>query len=122
VKALVEFGRRYSMQGCPVVVLYDSVVTMCPLEERHLWTRAHTLYMYKANSWRCGSRILNYPIDNKFTWVWGGRTSDDDRRLLNDMAWHPVPDNLKHVERHLDAQIKLMEDNPELGVYNAPQL
>ena len=72
--------------------LYDSVVTLCPLEERFLVSRLHNLCMSELNLWYYdddeGKRTLQYSIDNEFNWKWSTRPKKEDRETLDDRGFH----------------------------------
>ncbi len=104
---LLCFARKFNLVGRPITVLYDSVVTLCPLHERFIWTKAHEICMYLANGWQYHGRVLRYPIDNKFNTGWGLAPKLDSRCK----AWHDkipekdfagTPENLKPLEKWLD--------------------
>lgn len=104
---LLCFARKFNLVGRPITVLYDSVVTLCPLHERFIWTKAHEICMYLANGWMYHGRVLRYPIDNKFNTGWGLAPKLDSRCK----AWHDkipekdfagTPENLKPLEKWLD--------------------
>lgn len=87
------------MKARVITILYDSVVTMCPLEERHVVAHLHDEFMYRCNNWvyedNYGTRELTYPIDTEFNYSWSTKTSKEDKKLLEDEEWHPTPDRLK---------------------------
>lgn len=91
--------RNTGMRARVITILYDSVVTLCPLEEREVVSHLHSQLMYHANSWHYedahGSRTLSYPIDTDFNYRWSTKPSAAEKALLEDMSWHPTPDRLK---------------------------
>lgn len=91
---LLEFGRRHGLEGYQIVILYDSVVTLCPLHERWIWAEAHELYMHQANSWRYEDRVLKYPVDTEFNVAWSSRPAKDIQALWDDPSHKPTPPRL----------------------------
>ena len=100
-KWLGAFFRNAGMKARVITILYDSVVTMCPLEEREVVAHLHQQFMCDANNWVYqddqGYRELTYPIDTDFNYRWSTKPSKPDKAQLEDMAWHPTPDRLKWV-------------------------
>jgi hypothetical protein len=87
------------MRARIITILYDSVVTMCPLEEREVVAHLHYQFMCAANNWVYqddnGVRELTYPIDTDFNYRWSTKPSKSEKEQLCDMTWHPTPDRLK---------------------------
>ena len=98
-KWLGAFFRNAGMKARVITILYDSVVTMCPLEEREVVAHLHQQFMCDANNWVYqddqGYRELTYPIDTDFNYRWSTKPSKADKAQLEDMTWHPTPDRLK---------------------------
>lgn len=96
---LGQIYRRMGMRARVITILYDSVVTMCPLEEREVVAHLHQQYMCDANNWVYhddqGTRELTYPIDTDFNYRWSTKPTKAEKAELNDMSWHPTPDRLK---------------------------
>lgn len=119
---LVDFymlmHEQYGLQGYPFVCLYDSVVIHCPYEERAIWGKALELFMYRAVGWRYGKRVLNYACDFEFNAGWSTAPDDEMRNKLKNPDWHPTPDRLKPVEKHLDGVLAFYIANPEFSVYD----
>ncbi len=101
---LLKAYRKLKLQARPMTCLYDSVVTMCPLEERFLVARLHQLCMSTLNVWHYnderGDRVLQYTIDNEFNWRWSTRPSGEDQKKLDDRSWHAPSSKLEFLERH----------------------
>jgi hypothetical protein len=108
-KWLLKVYKRLKLQARPMTCLYDSVVTLCPLEERFVVARLHQICMSEMNTWdyddHTGKRTLQYTIDNEFNWRWSTRPSEEDQEKLADPAWHPTPDRLKFFEAHANLRI-----------------
>ena len=98
-KWLGAFFRNAGMKARVITILYDSVVTMCPLEEREVVAHLHQQFMCDANNWVYqddqGYRELTYPIDTDFNYRWSTMPSKADKAQLEDMTWPPTPDRLK---------------------------
>lgn len=112
---LLELKMKNGLRGYPSIILYDSVVTICPDCERHIWIKAHTLYMFRANGWRYDDRLLTYPIDTELNQGWSDKPSKERESQLNDDSYEPTPEYLKYIEDWLDTTIKTYEDNPWLA-------
>jgi len=121
---LLGYGRKHELVGRPMVILYDSVVTLCPLEEREIWVKAHKLYMFVKNGWWYHKRVLTYPIDTEINpgWSTPAKKGSDVFKKLYDMTYAPVPPERQHLLIELDAEIKKYEANPKLGVYNVKDI
>ena len=117
--AMLRFKRMFGLRGGPVAILYDSVVTHCPLCERHLWVDAHDLWMHEANGWLYNGRVLKYPIDNEFNLRWSEAPSDEETERLASRDWEPEPENLAEARAYLDNMRALHRRLPSLSVYNA---
>lgn len=99
---LNKFYRKLGMKARVMTILYDSVVTLCPLEERFMCARLHEVYMFEENHWTytddLGTRKLSYPTDTELNYRWSTKPSDDEKKQLEDPTWHPTPDRWKFVE------------------------
>jgi len=118
---LMQFKRRYGLQGVPITVLYDSVVTMCPFHEREIWKRAHELFMFRANCWEYHARTLNYPIDTEVNAGWSmpyKYTVDRKHfaKLLDRADFCPTPERLVPVEKWLDDTLQFFAANPRASL------
>lgn len=113
---LLQFKRKYGLVGVPITVLYDSVVTMCPFEERAIWAKAHELFMFRANGWEYHGRVLTYPIDTEFNagWSMPYKATIDQKHigpLLENENFCPTPERLRPVETWLDDSIAFYTAN-----------
>lgn len=101
---LLRAYRRLNLQARLVTCLYDSVVSICPLEERFLVARLHQICMSELNTWvyddEHGRRVLQYSIDNEFNYRWSTRPSKAEQKLLDDRAWKPASKKLEFLEKH----------------------
>ena len=63
-RMLLKVYRRLKLQARPMTCLYDSVVTLCPLEERRLCAKLNEICMSQINTWEYddeqGKRTLKY--------------------------------------------------------------
>jgi hypothetical protein len=93
----MKLGLRARVMMC----LYDSLVSISPLEERFIVQRIHDVVMSEVNTWTYddayGRRTLQYGVDNEFNYRWSTRPTKDEQRQLADPTWHPTPDKLKHL-------------------------
>lgn len=100
-KWLGAFFRNTSMKARVITILYDSVVTMCPFEEREVVAHLHQQFMCDANNWVYdddhGVRELTYPIDTDFNYRWSTKPTKAEKAELADMTWHPTPERLRWV-------------------------
>ncbi len=96
---LGKLYRQLGMKARVITILYDSVVTMCPFEEREVVAHLHQQYMCDANNWvyhdEYGTRELTYPIDTDFNYRWSTKPSKAEKAQLNDMSWNPTPEHLR---------------------------
>lgn len=91
---------KLGLKAKPITILYDSVVTLCPLEERFVVAKLHTLCMSELNTWDyddelSGKRTLKYSVDNEFNYRWSTRPSKALQKTLDDPEFHPTPERLK---------------------------
>lgn len=98
-KYAMQIYRRLGLKARPMTCLYDSLVTLCPLEERFLVSRLHDVVMSELNTWtyedQHGKRTLMYGVDNEMNYRWSTRPSKAEQAQLDDPTWHPTPDRLK---------------------------
>ncbi len=98
---LGEMYRSTGMKARVITILYDSVVTLCPLEEREVCAHLHQQFMCDANNWVYqddrGVRELTYPIDTDFNYRWSTKPSKADKAQLEDKTWHPTPPHLQWI-------------------------
>lgn len=104
--ACIKFG----LKSRPLIILYDSVVTLGPVEERWICRLLHEIYMHRANVWPYEGRTLSYPIDNEFNYRWSTKPSDEERLQLQDQSWNPTPASLKWVEIYLSEMLRRYEE------------
>jgi hypothetical protein len=86
-KWLLDAYMKLNMQARPLIILYDSVVTLCPLEERFKVAQLHQLFMTDANNWTYHGRTMNYPIDQLFCYRWSDKPTKDETKLLEDKTY-----------------------------------
>lgn len=107
---LLDFKMRYGLEGVPLTVLYDSVCTLSPSEERFIWDKTHTICMYLANGWEYNGRVLRYPIDTDLNSGWSLGPDKDPRykgreKIFSDQSNSRNP-ALKPMEDWLDTLIE----------------
>lgn len=88
---LNSWYRGEGLKARAVIGLYDSVLTYCPEEERHVCAEAHEVFMQRINFWKYGRRYMNYPIDTDFVDRWSYGCSDERQELLDDPNWKVLP-------------------------------
>ncbi len=91
--------RGMGLKARVMTCLYDSMVTLCPLEERFVVSRLHTYLMSTLNTWDYedahGKRTLRYGVDNEFNYRWSTRPSKAEQAELDDENWHPTPERFR---------------------------
>lgn len=87
------FFRSNGMQARTIVALYDAIVTLCPLEERHVVSAAHQLFMCDINVWKYHGRWMNYPVDTDFCYRWSWKPTKEEGKDLEDPAFFPMDEN-----------------------------
>lgn len=113
---LLDFGRRVGLKGETFVCLYDSLVTLCPMEERMIWKKAHLLYMSLANGWKYHERILRYKVETEFNIGWSLVPPKWQLALFNNSDYLPTPQHYKQAESYLDEMIEFYTKNPEASL------
>jgi hypothetical protein len=86
-KWLLDTYIKLKLQAKPLIILYDSVVTLCPLEERFKVAQLHQLFMTDENTWEYHGRKMNYPIDTDFVYRWSAKPDKNDKKLLEDKTY-----------------------------------
>ena len=103
-KWLMHAYRHLGLRARIMTCLYDSVVSLCPVEERFIVAQLHDLFMAKFNTWDYdddkGKRTLEYSIDNEFNWRWSTAPKQDEQDLLASREWKPSPERLNKLEHH----------------------
>lgn len=87
-KWLLDAYIKQNLQARPLIILYDSVVTLCPLEERFIVADLHQKYMTDENTWEYHGRTMNYPIDTDFVYRWSSKPDKKEIAKLNDKNWN----------------------------------
>jgi len=109
-KWILDACIRFGLKARPITILYDSVVTLCPYNERFIVSIMHEIYMSRANTWQYDDRTLLYTIDNEFNYRWSTSPTKEERAILAATDWNGTPAHMKWVENMLAA---------ELAVYDA---
>lgn len=86
-KWLLDTYFKLKMKARPLIILYDSVVTICPLEERFRVAKLHQLFMTDMNKWEYHGRTLVYPIDTDYVYRWTEKPSGADKKMLEDTSY-----------------------------------
>jgi uracil-DNA glycosylase family 4 len=85
---LLKHYREHGFHARPMTILYDSVVTLCPIEERFEVMKLHELYMATKNTWHNHGREWNYPAEHELNYAWSTRPTKAQRKLLDDPKWN----------------------------------
>lgn len=113
-KWLLDVYKKMNLKARPMTCLYDSVVTLCPLEERFLVARLHEICMSELNTWEYederGRRVLQYTIDNDFNYRWSTIPPKEELDILKDRSHHPPSPKMNLMEKspHLKQMVKQM--------------
>lgn len=101
---LLRIYKKLGLKARLMACLYDSILTLCPLEERFLVSRLHTLCMSEFNQWHysddLGKRTLQYAIETEFNYRWSTRPSEAVQAQLDDRAYYPASARLNFLESH----------------------
>jgi hypothetical protein len=97
-KWLLKHFLKNNFHARPMVILYDSVVTLCPIEERVEVMKLHERFMDKENVWHDHGRTWTYPTSVELNYAWSRRPSKEQRKLLEDTAWHAEAKWLENAE------------------------
>ena len=79
---LLKYFREQGMKARPLIILYDSVVTLCPLEEAEAVAELHQRFMCDENNWTYHNREMNYPIDTDYNKRWSTKPSEEEKLEL----------------------------------------
>ena len=120
--ALLKFSRDWNLRGYPIQILYDSAVTLCPLEEREIWRLAHELFMNLANGWAYEDRILRYPVDHELNEAWSAEPAADVLAQWKDPKFEPTPARFENAKKWLEQRLRIYEASPRLSVWNLKDL
>jgi DNA polymerase I-like protein with 3'-5' exonuclease and polymerase domains len=113
---LYRFKHITGLQGRPIAVLYDSVVTVCPCEERRIWKKAHELFMHLANGWEYHDRILRYPVDHELNQSWSSKPTKEQSNYIDSFDYLDTPEGIE-AEKWLDKYVEFFTKNEEASVY-----
>ena len=86
------------MHARPMIVLYDAIVTIAPVEERFLVKELHQQAMCDKNTWVNHGRTWSFPIDTSFSYAWSAEPSKDKQEQLDDPTWVSDPTKLTPCE------------------------
>lgn len=88
---LLDEYRKRGMHACLMTILYDSCVTLCPIEERFIVMEMHEQYMTTVNEWHNHGRTWNYPSEHELNYAWSSRPDKGQRKKLEDRNWANDP-------------------------------
>jgi uracil-DNA glycosylase family 4 len=97
-KWLLQYFIENNYHARPMVILYDSVVTLCPVEERFEVMKLHERFMDIENVWNDHGRTWSYPTSVELNYAWSRRPSKEQRKLLEDTEWHSEAKWLKNAK------------------------
>jgi hypothetical protein len=80
---LLDYFVANAMQARPLIVLYDSVVTLCPISEAQKVAEMHQIFMCDMNTWTVENRTFNYPIDTDYVKRWSTKPNAEERLELD---------------------------------------
>lgn len=111
---LNSWYRSEGLKARAVIGLYDSVLTYCPEEERHVCAEAHEVFMHRINFWKYGRRYMNYPIDTDLVYRWSYKPSDEQKKALEDPSWRSLDEEISRgiLGRLHDRERKIFEAQP----------
>ncbi len=99
-KWALETYKSLGLKARPVVCLYDSLVTMCPLEERFIVSKLHQVFLSDTNYWEYndvhGRRVLRYGIDTEFNERWSTNVKTYQKQM-EDQNYYPTPEHLTWI-------------------------
>lgn len=99
-KWALDTYKALGLKARPVVCLYDSLVTMCPYEERFVVAKLHQVFLCDINGWDYndiqGHRILRYGIDTEYNERWSSPVKSYQKQM-EDETFHPTPESLKWI-------------------------
>ena len=80
----LEELRKENMKARPMILLYDALTILSPIEER--WKVQELMHkcMSTDNSWTIHGRQLTYTIDVGFTNRWGASPTEDMVQILSE--------------------------------------
>ena len=70
------------MRARPMILLYDALTILSPIEERWEVERLMHKCMSTDNSWEIHGRTLRYSIDVGFTKRWGASPNEEEAKIL----------------------------------------
>jgi uracil-DNA glycosylase family 4 len=81
-KWLLANFRENGLEARPLIILYDSIVTLCPLAEAKEVAALHQRFMCDENNWEYHGRTMNYPIDTDFHKRWTTKLNAEEKLEL----------------------------------------
>lgn len=112
---LLDFYRRFGLQARPMTILYDSVVTLCPVEEREIVAHAHQVFMCDVNHWTYHDRRMTYPIDCEYNMAWSWKPTKEQKENLQNPDWAPTSDSLIPIKQFLNRTTELSDYDKALS-------
>lgn len=93
-RAAIKLDQHYKQTGMKarvIALLYDSIVTDCPMEERHVVAELHQRYMSDETFEVHHGRKAFLDIDVEFNPGWSRRPNTADMAKYADPAWNVMP-------------------------------
>lgn len=81
---LIRELRERNMRARPMILLYDALTILSPIEERREVEKLMHECMSGNNSWEIHGRTLRYSIDVGFTKRWGAGLTEAEAEALNE--------------------------------------
>jgi hypothetical protein len=88
---LIDEYRTRGMYAQLMTILYDSCVSLCPIEERFMVWRLHEIHMSERNKWVDHGREWNYPTDCEINIAWSTKPDKAMKAKLEDRTWASDP-------------------------------
>jgi len=94
---LLTHSRVSRMWSSPMICLYDSLVNLCPVEERWIVKGLHQKYMTDLNVWHNHGRTWSYTIETEFNTAWSAKPSPEMKVKLGDPEWASDPGTIRAI-------------------------
>jgi hypothetical protein len=92
---LLDDCKKMGLAARPVALLYDSLVSLCPIEEREKVVELHNKWMHEKVYWETPGGLLRYTIDTDYCVRWSTKMDEEDEAVLGKP---PPPVNIRHLD------------------------
>ena len=82
---LIDELRNENMRARPMILLYDALTILSPINERERVQELMQKCMSDDNCWEIEGRTLCYSIDVGFTKRWGASLNEEETKLLEEI-------------------------------------